>query len=127
VRRRKTTLQSGPGQDPQLNPTPPRLAQSPAFLFHPRPFDLDFYRRSGNDLPRCSLFDRNGRIQHNLARFWSRLVMKTILSPVTITGADQKTFDNSKPKVYAVTHASALDIPVLYVYLPFQFRIIFQE
>jgi 1-acyl-sn-glycerol-3-phosphate acyltransferase len=75
----------------------------------------------------CSLFDRNGRIQHNLARFWSRLVMKTILSPVTITGADQKTFDNSKPKVYAVTHASALDIPVLYVYLPFQFRIIFKS
>jgi 1-acyl-sn-glycerol-3-phosphate acyltransferase len=29
--------------------------------------------------------------------------------------------------VYAVTHASALDIPILYVYLPFQFRIIFKS
>jgi 1-acyl-sn-glycerol-3-phosphate acyltransferase len=74
-----------------------------------------------------SFIDRNGRIQHHLARFWSWLVMKTILSPVKITGANDHTFDNSKPKVYAVTHASALDIPVLYVNLPFQFRIIFKS
>jgi 1-acyl-sn-glycerol-3-phosphate acyltransferase len=74
-----------------------------------------------------SFFDRSGRIQHNLARFWSWLVMKTILSPVKITGLTERTFDNSKPKVYAVTHASALDIPILYVYLAFQFRIIFKS
>jgi 1-acyl-sn-glycerol-3-phosphate acyltransferase len=74
-----------------------------------------------------SLFDRNGRIQHKFARLWSWLVMKTILSPVKITGADQDTFNNSRPRVYAVTHASALDIPILYVYLPFQFRIIFKS
>ncbi len=81
----------------------------------------------------CSLFDRNGRIQHRFARLWSRLVMKTILSPVKVTGmnnvsaADNYKIDNSKPRVYAVTHASALDIPILYVYLPFQFRIIFKS
>jgi 1-acyl-sn-glycerol-3-phosphate acyltransferase len=75
----------------------------------------------------CSLFDRNGRIQHNFARLWSWLVMKTILSPVKITGMSNGKFDNSKPRVYAVTHASALDIPILYVYLPFQFRIIFKS
>src|SRR5260370_13230645 len=69
----------------------------------------------------CSLFDRNGRIQHKLARLWSRLVMKTILSPVKVTGMSNDGFYNSKPRVYAVTHASALDIPVLYVFLPFQF------
>src|SRR5271167_4038831 len=34
----------------------------------------------------CSLFDRGGRIQHNLARFWSWLIMKTILSPLKVTG-----------------------------------------
>ncbi len=73
----------------------------------------------------CSLFDRNGRIQHNFARTWSWLVMKTILSPVKVTGATD--FDNTKPRVYAVTHASALDIPILYVNLPFQFRIIFKS
>ncbi len=73
----------------------------------------------------CSLFDRNGRIQHNFARAWSWLVMKTILSPVKVTGTTS--FDNTKPRVYAVTHASALDIPILYVNLPFQFRIIFKS
>src|SRR5215467_10853740 len=34
----------------------------------------------------CSLFDREGRMQHALARFWSQLIMKTILSPVKVTG-----------------------------------------
>lgn len=82
----------------------------------------------------CSLFDRDGRMQHNLARFWSWLIMKTILSPVKITGMDNvataapgRPTARSKPRVYAVTHASALDIPILYVYLPFQFRIIFKS
>jgi 1-acyl-sn-glycerol-3-phosphate acyltransferase len=73
----------------------------------------------------CSIFDRNGTIQHKFARLWSWLVMKTILSPVKVTG--MAGLDNSKPKVYAVTHASALDIPILYVYLPFQFRIVFKS
>ncbi len=77
----------------------------------------------------CSLFDRDGRIQHNFARLWSWLVMKTIFSPVKVTGieAEDGKFDNSKPRVYAVTHASALDIPILYVNLPFHFRIIFKS
>jgi len=51
--------------------------------------------------------------------------MKTIFSPVKVTGLDQ--IDTSKPHVYAVNHASALDIPVLYVNLPFQFRIAFKK
>jgi 1-acyl-sn-glycerol-3-phosphate acyltransferase len=75
----------------------------------------------------CSLFDRSGRVQHNLARFWSRLIMKTILSPVKVTGMSADRIDDSRPRVYAVTHSSALDIPILYVYLPFQFRIIFKS
>jgi 1-acyl-sn-glycerol-3-phosphate acyltransferase len=72
-----------------------------------------------------SFLDRDGGLQHKFARLWSKLVMKTILSPVKVTGSTD--FDNSKPKVYAVTHASALDIPMLYVYLPFQFRIVFKS
>jgi 1-acyl-sn-glycerol-3-phosphate acyltransferase len=74
-----------------------------------------------------SLFDRNGRIQHNCACLWSWIILKTILSPVKVTGIDKSKIDNSKPRVYAVTHASALDIPILYVYLPSQFRIIFKS
>ncbi len=76
----------------------------------------------------CSFFDRDGRIQHSFARLWSRLIMKTILSPVKVTGFDLTSdTGKSKPRVYAVTHASALDIPILYVHLPFQFRIIFKS
>ena len=72
-----------------------------------------------------SLFGNQGRILHGFARFWSWLIMKTIASPTKVTGLDA--IDTSKPHVYAVNHASALDIPVLYVYLPFEFRIAFKK
>ncbi len=81
----------------------------------------------------CSLFDRSGRVQHNLARFWSWLIMKTILSPVKVIGmnhvaaGEPSRAGEGRPRVFAVTHASALDIPILYVYLPFQFRIVFKS
>ena len=71
------------------------------------------------------LFDRNGRRLHWFSRSWSWLIMKSILSPVKVVGLDN--IDTSKPHVYAVNHASAMDIPVLYVYLPFQFRIVFKK
>jgi 1-acyl-sn-glycerol-3-phosphate acyltransferase len=71
------------------------------------------------------MFDRSGRRLHWFSRSWSWLIMKTILSPVKVTGLDK--IDTSKPHVYAVNHASAMDIPVLYVYLPFQFRIVFKK
>ncbi|MGA8216443.1 MAG: lysophospholipid acyltransferase family protein [Candidatus Sulfotelmatobacter sp.] len=71
------------------------------------------------------LFDRSGRRLHWFSRAWSWLIMKTILSPVKVTGLDK--IDASKSHVYAVNHGSALDIPVLYVYLPFQFRIVFKK
>ena len=71
------------------------------------------------------LFDRSGRRLHWFSRAWSWLIMKTIVSPVKVSGLDR--IDTSKPHVYAVNHASAIDIPVLYVYLPFQFRIVFKK
>ena len=71
------------------------------------------------------IFDRTGRRLHWFSFAWSWLILKTILSPVKVTGLDQ--IDTTKPHVYAVNHASALDIPVLYVYLPFQFRIAFKK
>ncbi len=73
----------------------------------------------------ASLLGEKGRILHRLARFWSQLIMKIICSQVIVTGLEK--IDTAKPHVYAVNHASALDIPVLYVYLPFQFRIAFKK
>jgi 1-acyl-sn-glycerol-3-phosphate acyltransferase len=72
-----------------------------------------------------SLFGDKGRILHRFARFWSWLIMKTIQSPVRVMGLQK--INTSKVHVYAVSHASALDIPVLYVNLPFQFRILFKK
>lgn len=73
----------------------------------------------------AGFFDRDGSILHWFSRTWSRLIMKTILSPVRVTGMER--IDTSRPHVYAANHASAMDIPVLYVHLPFQFRIVFKK
>ena len=72
-----------------------------------------------------TLFPNRERALHGLARGWSWLIVKTMLSPVKVTGLDK--IDTSKPHIYAVNHASALDIPLLYVYLPFLFRIVFKS
>jgi len=69
-----------------------------------------------------SLFDRDGRIQHGFARLWSGMILGTIGAQVTVEGLEK--IDTSKSHVYVVNHLSALDIPVLYVHLPFQFRIL---
>jgi 1-acyl-sn-glycerol-3-phosphate acyltransferase len=70
-------------------------------------------------------FDSDGRRLHWFSYAWSWLIMKSIFSPVQVTGLDK--IDTTKPHVYAVNHASALDIPVLYVNLPFRFRIAFKK
>jgi 1-acyl-sn-glycerol-3-phosphate acyltransferase len=71
------------------------------------------------------MFDRSGKRLHWFSYFWSWLIMKTIVSPVKVVGLDK--IDTAKAHVYAANHASALDIPVLYVNLPFQFRIAFKK
>src|SRR3954469_9636950 len=69
-----------------------------------------------------SLFERSGRKQHALARFWSWLILKTAMIPVTVRGIER--VDTTKPHLYVANHLSGMDIPLLYVHLPFQFRII---
>jgi 1-acyl-sn-glycerol-3-phosphate acyltransferase len=70
----------------------------------------------------CSLFDKKGRVQHRLATLWSWLILKTTVSPLTVRGLEK--IDTSKPHLYVVNHLSAMDIPMLFVGLPFQFRIV---
>lgn len=70
-------------------------------------------------------FDKDGSVLHAFARAWSKLILKTIFSPVRILGLAK--IDSSKTHVYAVNHVSALDIPVLYACLPFQFRIVHKK
>src|SRR5207247_3657856 len=70
-------------------------------------------------------FDKDGSILHAFARAWSKTIMKTIFSPMRIVGLEK--IDPTKPHVYAVNHGSAFDIPVLYAYLPFQFRLVIKK
>jgi 1-acyl-sn-glycerol-3-phosphate acyltransferase len=69
-----------------------------------------------------SFFDRSGRIQHGFARLWSKTILSTIGAHPQIEGLER--IDTAKAYVYVVNHLSALDIPVLYAHLPFQFRIL---
>jgi len=68
-----------------------------------------------------SLFDRGGRVQHEFARLWSRLILKTGFVPLHVEGLEN--IDPARPAVYAANHLSALDIPVLLAAIPGQFRI----
>lgn len=70
-------------------------------------------------------FDKDGSVLHWFAHAWSKTIMKTIFSPVRVVGLEK--IDASKPHVYAVNHGSALDIPILYSNLPFQFRIVHKK
>ena len=72
-----------------------------------------------------SFFDSTGRRQHAIARVWSKMIMGTTLSPVTVIGAEN--LEGARAAVYAANHISAIDIPMLYAYLRFQFRIIAKE
>ena len=67
-----------------------------------------------------SFFDKDGSIQHRFARLWSKLILKTSMSPVEVIGRENLV----SPAVVAANHASAMDIPVLYAQLPFPFRIV---
>jgi 1-acyl-sn-glycerol-3-phosphate acyltransferase len=72
-----------------------------------------------------SFFDSTGRRQHTIARAWSKMIMATIFSPMTVVGAEN--LEGARAAVYAANHISAIDIPLLYALLPFQFRIIAKE
>jgi 1-acyl-sn-glycerol-3-phosphate acyltransferase len=67
------------------------------------------------------LLDRSGRSAHSLTRLWARLILLTIGVRVQVLGRENIV---AGPAVYAANHASALDIPVLFASLPFEFRII---
>jgi 1-acyl-sn-glycerol-3-phosphate acyltransferase len=69
----------------------------------------------------CSLFDREGRMQHWFARAWSWLILRTARCPVEVLGREHLLASGAQ--VFAVNHISAFDIPTLYVKLPI-FRII---
>lgn len=69
----------------------------------------------------AGLVDRNGRLGRGLARAWARLLLGGLGVRVDVTGSENVP---PGPAVYAANHGSALDIPILFGYLPVDFRII---
>ncbi len=69
------------------------------------------------------LFDRSGRSAHAIARLWGRIVLLACGVRVLV----EERSGAPTPAVYAANHASALDIPLLFGYLPVSFRIIHKK
>jgi 1-acyl-sn-glycerol-3-phosphate acyltransferase len=66
-------------------------------------------------------FDRTGSMQHWCARWWCRLVAWSIFARIRVHGADNLL--PGQPYVYMANHASLIDTPALFGYLPYPFRI----
>jgi 1-acyl-sn-glycerol-3-phosphate acyltransferase len=72
-----------------------------------------------------SLFDSHGRWQHSCARVWSWLILKTSRIRLNVTG-----LENIPPNatvIFCSNHPSAMDIPILFVSLPVQFRFVAKQ
>jgi 1-acyl-sn-glycerol-3-phosphate acyltransferase len=70
----------------------------------------------------ASLFDKSGRWQHRIARFWARLLVGFSSSKLRVVGAEN--LRKAPVAVYASNHTSYMDTPVIFATLPFQFRIL---
>ena len=69
-----------------------------------------------------SLFDSRGRWQHACARVWSWLILKTSGVRVQVEGLGN--VNPHETTIFCINHQSAMDIPVLFVHLPVQFRFV---
>jgi 1-acyl-sn-glycerol-3-phosphate acyltransferase len=70
----------------------------------------------------ASLFDSRGRWQHAFARLWSWLILTTSGIRTRVEGVEN--LIPQKTAIYCANHQSAMDIPILFVNLPVQFRFV---
>jgi 1-acyl-sn-glycerol-3-phosphate acyltransferase len=82
-----------------------------------------FYTAVCGTLSLCSsLFDSQGRWQHAFARIWSWLILRTSGIRTRVEGLENLAGLNTA--IYCANHQSAMDIPILFVNLPVQFRFV---
>jgi 1-acyl-sn-glycerol-3-phosphate acyltransferase len=67
-----------------------------------------------------SLVDAGGRWQHACARTWSWLILKTSFIRLRVEGLEN--IPRGQTVIFCSNHPSAMDIPILFVALPVQFR-----
>ncbi len=70
----------------------------------------------------ASLYDSRGRWQHAFARLWSWLILTTSGIRTRVEGVEN--LAPLKTAIYCANHQSAMDIPILFVNLPVQFRFV---
>jgi 1-acyl-sn-glycerol-3-phosphate acyltransferase len=73
----------------------------------------------------ASLFDRAGRLQHRVARAWSRMLLRVSRVRVIVTGLDK--LEPGKSYVFVANHASYMDTPVALAYIPVEFRFLAKQ
>jgi 1-acyl-sn-glycerol-3-phosphate acyltransferase len=70
----------------------------------------------------ASVVDGSGRLQHRIAQRWARLVMRLIGVHVVVGGAENLT--PGQAYVFCSNHLSLIDTPLVFGYLPVEFRIL---
>jgi 1-acyl-sn-glycerol-3-phosphate acyltransferase len=111
-------ISSTPGDQPALSLTSrltSNLARCPLFFF--------FTGFFGCMSLAASCLEKDGRLQHNIARQWARTSLRIAGAPVTVIGRE-----NLLPvAVYTSNHTSFMDTPLVFSSLPFQFRILAKQ
>lgn len=111
-------MSSTPGAQPALSLTSrltSNLARGPLFCLFTGVF--------GCMSLAASCLEKDGRMQHNIARQWARTSMRVAGAPVTVIGRE-----NLLPvAVYTSNHTSFMDTPLVFSSLPFQFRILAKQ
>jgi 1-acyl-sn-glycerol-3-phosphate acyltransferase len=70
-----------------------------------------------------SFLEKDGRLQHGIARRWARTSLQIAGAEVTVIGRE-----NLLPvAIYTSNHTSYMDTPVVFSSLPFQFRILAKQ
>ena len=91
------------------------LARGPLFFFFTGAF--------GCMSLAASCLEKDGRLQHTIARQWARTSLRIAGAPVTVIGRE-----NLLPvAVYTSNHTSFMDTPLVFSSLPFQFRILAKQ
>jgi 1-acyl-sn-glycerol-3-phosphate acyltransferase len=67
-----------------------------------------------------SLFDSQGRVQHQISRVWSRMLLKVSGVRMEIEGLEK--IDLQGAYVFVANHRSLMDTPVVLAHIPLQFR-----
>ncbi len=67
-----------------------------------------------------ALFDRKGKINHQIGRFWLKIILAISGVKLEVRGLEH--LDPKEAYIFAANHQSQFDIPVLEVALPYQIK-----